>query len=125
MAQRDITGAVDFAYLETYAAGDALVIEEVLAIFREQSAMWSRLLDPSGAAQGWRDGAHTLKGAALGIGAFGLAEICGQAEAASAAGEIERTVLLERLRNVLDAVLADISAYTHARALESLKTPRA
>jgi len=124
MAQRDITGAVDFAYLETYAAGDAGVVEEVLAIFREQSAMWSRLLDPSGQAQGWRDGAHTLKGASLGIGAFGLAEICDQAEQASGAGEIERTVILERLRNALEAVLADISAYTHERALQSLKTPK-
>jgi HPt (histidine-containing phosphotransfer) domain-containing protein len=125
MARRDITGAVDFAYLETYAAGDAVVIGEVLDLFREQSAMWTRLLDPSGKADGWRDGAHTLKGAALGIGAFHLAKICDQAEQASGQSEIERMVLLERLRNALDAVLTDISAYTHERALQALKTPRA
>jgi HPt (histidine-containing phosphotransfer) domain-containing protein len=124
MARRDITGAVDFAYLETYAAGDAGVIEEVLAIFREQATMWSRLLDPSGDAQIWRDGAHTLKGAALGVGAFDLAEICDSAEQASGQGEIERTVLLERLRNALEAVLADISAYAHECALKSLRTPK-
>ncbi|MHB8285126.1 MAG: Hpt domain-containing protein [Caulobacteraceae bacterium] len=122
MARRDIKGAVDFPYLETYAAGDAGVVEEVLAIFREQSSMWSRLLDPVGDPQIWRDGVHTLKGASLGIGAFALAEICDQGE--QAVGEIERTVLLERLQNALDAVLSDISAYTHERALQSLKTPR-
>lgn len=123
MARRDLTGAVDFAYLETYAANDAGVIEEVLAIFQEQAAMWGRLLDPSGDARGWRDASHTLKGASLGIGAFALGEICDQAEQASDKGEIERAVLLERLRNALAAVLSDISAYTHERTLQSLKTP--
>ena len=46
MARRDITGAVDFPYLEQYAAGDGALIDEVLSIFREQSAIWLRLLDP-------------------------------------------------------------------------------
>jgi HPt (histidine-containing phosphotransfer) domain-containing protein len=124
MARRDITGAVDFVYLETYAAGDAVVIGEVLDLFREQSAMWTRLLDPSGETEGWRDGSHTLKGASLGIGAFQLAEICDQAEQASGRSELERMVLLERLRNALDAVLTDIAAYTHERALQALKTPK-
>jgi HPt (histidine-containing phosphotransfer) domain-containing protein len=123
MARRDLTGAVDFAYLEAYAAGDDGVIAEVLALFREQSAMWTRLLDPSGGTEGWRDGAHTLKGASLGIGAFHLAKICDQAEQASGQGEIERLVLLERLRNALDEVLADIAAYMHEQALRGLKTP--
>ena len=37
MARRDIKGVVDFAYLEAFAAGDDGVIDEVLALFREQS----------------------------------------------------------------------------------------
>ena len=37
MARRDLTGAVDFGYLETYAANDQAVIDEVLALFREQA----------------------------------------------------------------------------------------
>lgn len=123
MARRDITGAVDFAHLETYAAGDAVVIEEVLQIFREQSSLWIRLLDPA-APEGWRDGAHTLKGASLGIGAFDLAEVCSRAEQAAGAGEVERAVLLEKIRNALDAVMTDIFAYTHECALQSLKTPK-
>jgi len=124
MARRDITGAVDFAHLEQYAAYDAALIEEVLALFREQAGMWLKLMDPDAGGEGWRDGAHTLKGASLGVGAFQLAETCSEAEAATGTGYGERKVLFERVRTALDAVLADIAAYSHEQMLKSLKTPR-
>ncbi len=113
MARRDITGAVDFAYLEAYAADDVQVVEEVLAIFREQASIWLRLLDPAGDAGAWRDGAHTLKGAALGVGAFALARACEAAEAGATAEAAMRAVLLDRVRDTLDTALADIAAYEH------------
>src|ERR1700689_2239936 len=115
MARRDLTGAVDFKHLETFAAGDQVVVDEVLAIFREQAAMWIRLLDP--ASEGWRDAAHTLKGSSLGIGAFALADEC---EAAERAGDDvgKRTRLAELVRTELDRALADIAAYTHEQALK-------
>src|SRR5579863_8511358 len=62
MARRDITGAVNFRHLESFAGGDQQVVDEVLELFREQAAMWARLLDPAG--DGWRDAAHSLKGSA-------------------------------------------------------------
>jgi HPt (histidine-containing phosphotransfer) domain-containing protein len=122
MARRDLTGAVNFKHLETYAAGDQVVIDEVLGIFREQASLWIRLLDP--AAEGWRDAAHTLKGSALGIGAFALADEC---EAAEQAGDdiAKRTRLLELVRTELDRALADIAAYVHEQALKSLRGPPA
>ena len=52
MARRDITGAVDFAYLETYAAGDAALVEEVLGLFRHQAELWMPLLDPAAGGAG-------------------------------------------------------------------------
>lgn len=125
MARRDLTGAVDFGHLESYAAGDAALIEEVLGLFREQAALWVRLLDPAGPGGGWRDAAHTLKGAALGVGAFTLASACEAAETAAEAGVGEKTTMLGRIRDALDAALADIAAYTHEQALQSLRTPRA
>ena len=64
MARRDITGAVDFPYLEGFAAGDTDVIDEVLALFEQQAQMWSPMLDS--ASEGWRDALHTVKGAARG-----------------------------------------------------------
>ncbi len=121
MARRDITGAVDFAYLERFVAGDGEVVDEVLALFRHQAELWLRLLDPAAAGEGWRDGAHSLKGAALGIGANGLAQACAEAEAADA-DPGRRTVLLGRVRDALDAVQADIAAYAHERALQSLRS---
>jgi HPt (histidine-containing phosphotransfer) domain-containing protein len=123
MARRDLTGAVDFAHLEAYAAHDGDVIDEVLAIFREQTAIWIRLLDPAGPEAVWRDGAHTLKGASLGVGAFTLAEACAEAEQGSALDVSQRAVLLTRVQDALDAALADIAAYAHERALKGLKTP--
>jgi HPt (histidine-containing phosphotransfer) domain-containing protein len=124
LARRDITGAVDFAHLERYAAGDAALIEEVLGLFRHQADLWLPLLDPGGPAEGWRDAAHALKGSALGVGAFAFAEACSEAEATAAEGAGPRAVRLARRCTALDAALGDIAAYLHERALQSLKTPR-
>jgi HPt (histidine-containing phosphotransfer) domain-containing protein len=123
MARRDLTGAVDFAYLETFAGGDQRVVDEVLEIFREQAGMWLRLLDPKAEDSGWRDAAHTLKGSALGLGAHDLAEACAAAERAVAVDLAERTLRLDKVRDALDLALADIAAYTHEQALRSLKSP--
>jgi HPt (histidine-containing phosphotransfer) domain-containing protein len=104
---------VDFEYLERYAAGDDAVIDEVLALFREQSAIWSRLLAPE--HEGWRDAVHTLKGAARGVGANALGEVCQRCETAGPAA-------LPAVHEALDAALSDIAAYAHERALNSLKS---
>jgi HPt (histidine-containing phosphotransfer) domain-containing protein len=121
MAKRDLTGAVDFAHLDRYAAGDAALVEEVLGLFREQAELWLPLLDPAADGGAWRDAAHSLKGSALGIGAFALAERCGAAESEPEADLGRRTVLLDHVRTALDAALADIAAWRHEQALRSLK----
>jgi HPt (histidine-containing phosphotransfer) domain-containing protein len=114
LARRDIKGVVDFAYLEEFTAGDDAVIDEVLDLFREQSAIWGAMLTPSN--EGWPDGVHTIKGAARGVGAFQLGDACQACEAAGPSG-------LDQVRDALDAALADIAAYAHERALNSLKSP--
>ncbi|HEY2662643.1 MAG TPA: Hpt domain-containing protein [Caulobacteraceae bacterium] len=121
MARRDITGAVDFAYLEAYAAHDQGVVEEVLNLFCEQAALWRRLLDPHAASEGWRDAAHTLKGSARSIGAGALAEVCEAVELSGDDGM--RTARLSQVGDALDVALADIAAYLHEQALRSLKGP--
>jgi HPt (histidine-containing phosphotransfer) domain-containing protein len=115
MARRDLTGAVDFAYLETFAAGDEEVIDEVLALFREQAAVWTNLLDP--ASDGWRDAVHTIKGAARGVGEFALGDACEHAEQHGLGA-------IEGVRDALDMALSDVAAYVHERALQSLRTLR-
>ena len=120
MARRDLTGAVDFNYLETYAGGDMALVEEVLGLFREQAAIWVRLLDPAAEGEAWRDAAHTLKGSARGIGAGALAQACEAAELAEPDVGL-RTLRLERVKDALQAALSDIAAYLHERAIQGIK----
>jgi HPt (histidine-containing phosphotransfer) domain-containing protein len=73
---------VDFKYLEDFTRGDASVVREVLQLFLGQAAIWTNGLSADQAD--WRDTIHTIKGAARGIGAVALGDICAQAEAEGA-----------------------------------------
>ncbi len=117
MARRDLSGAVDFAYLETYMQGDLVIMDEVLGMFQHQAELWTPLLDVG--HEGWRDAAHTLKGAAGGIGANDVAAIASEAEIGDAEGAAGR---LERLKTALAAALHDVAAYRHDLQLRSLKS---
>ena len=121
MARRDLTGAINFAHLDAYTAGDATLTEEVLALFEEQASLWMRLLTAEAPADSWRDAAHTLKGAALGIGADALARACSMAERESGLAVSARAGLLDAVHAELNAVLADIAAWRHQVALDGLR----
>jgi hypothetical protein len=99
--------AVDFAYLETFAAHDTEVVRDVLALFRQQAEIWAASL--SAEAPGWRDVVHTIKGAARGVGANALGDACDKAEFGTA--EDLPGVVIE-----LKAAVADIAAYQAERA---------
>ncbi|KQW78794.1 Hpt domain-containing protein [Brevundimonas sp. Root1279] len=116
MARRDLSGAVDFTVLERMTGGEDSITDEVLGLFSQQAAMWSPLLDVR--EEGWRDAVHTIRGAASGIGADGLAAACQDAEAADKA---EAPPLLDRVRDQLDTALADVAAYRHEIMLRSLR----
>lgn len=116
MARRDLSGAVDFAVLERMTGGDDAITEEVLGLFVQQAGLWSPLLDVR--EDGWRDAVHTIRGAAAGIGAAALATACQTAEAAE---KPEAPPLLERVRDRLEAALADVAAYRHELMLRSLR----
>jgi HPt (histidine-containing phosphotransfer) domain-containing protein len=116
MALRDLTGAVDFSVLEAMTDRDAGIMEEVLGLFVQQAELWAQMLDAR--QDGWRDAVHTLRGAAGGIGAHAVAEACLAVERIDAA---EAPPLLDRVRDALNAALADVAAYRHALMLESLK----
>jgi hypothetical protein len=93
---------VDFSYLEGLLAGDAAVIGEVLDIFRQQAGGWTQGLDEGNPE--WRRVAHTVKGAARGIGANPLGELCHAVELGEAAK-------LPAARAELAAAVAAIEAY--------------
>ncbi len=95
-------GAVDFAYLEGFVGGDRAVVGEVLDLFRQQADGWVGAL--SAGNPDWADMVHTIKGAARGIGANGLGEICAHCEAHGPDG-------LAAVRSTLADVLTEIAAY--------------
>lgn len=105
-------GAVDFDHLESYCAGDMQVVTDVLVVFREQAQAWAeRLADPGegrpgegGPSEGWRDLAHTIKGAARGIGALALGEAADRAEHGAPSD-------LAAVRAELDAAVAEVEGY--------------
>jgi HPt (histidine-containing phosphotransfer) domain-containing protein len=97
-----LMSAVDFGYLEGFAAGDQQVVGEVLALFRQQAEIWAATLDAGN--PDWRDVVHTIKGAARGVGANALGDACAAAEARGEAG-------LPAMREALAAAVADIAAY--------------
>jgi HPt (histidine-containing phosphotransfer) domain-containing protein len=115
MALRDLTGVVDFGHLEAYTLSDTVVIEEVLHIFQHQCELWAPLLTTS--HEGWRDAAHTIKGAAAGIGAGLLAAAAEAAERGDVQGAERR---LENVQSAMNAALHDVAAYLHALQLRSL-----
>ena len=71
--------AVDFEYLETFAAGDSGVVRDVLRLFLEQAKEWELGLVRGG--DGFRDLTHTIKGTSRGIGAHALGDLAARAEA--------------------------------------------
>ena len=107
MAAQEPSETVDFGYLEGFAAGDRQVVCEVLGLFQQQAEIWAGSLD--GADPGWRDVVHTIKGAARGVGANPLGEVCAQAEATGAEG-------LPAVRAALTAAVAAIRGYLGRRA---------
>jgi HPt (histidine-containing phosphotransfer) domain-containing protein len=98
---------VDFAYLEGFAAGDIGIVLEVLALFCQQADAWQAGLDP--ANPDWRAIAHTIKGAARGVGARALGDVCETAEF----GQPED---LPAVRTALAEAVSAIAAYRLQKA---------
>jgi HPt (histidine-containing phosphotransfer) domain-containing protein len=98
---------VDFGYLEDFVGGDLSIVREVLALFCRQAEIWEPGLTE--ANPDWRALAHTIKGAARGIGAGALGDACHAAEFGAPAE-------LPAVRAELAAAVAAIAAYEAAKA---------
>jgi len=102
-------GPIDFAHLKRMTLGDAGLEQEVLAMFAAQSAQLIGALAalPADAPAL----AHTLKGSARAIGAFGVAEAAARLEAVLADGTDPSGLLTELgdavalARTAIEAVL--------------------
>ena len=65
---------VDLVHLETQTQGDKALEREILSMFRSQSQIYMKMMLNSCDVTNRIRAAHSLKGAARGIGAFELAE---------------------------------------------------
>jgi HPt (histidine-containing phosphotransfer) domain-containing protein len=94
--------AIDFDYLETFAAGETTVVRDVLQLFLEQAKSWE--IGLAAPDDGWPDLVHTIKGTARGIGARTLGDLAEQAERdGPSAGEA--------VRRELAAAVAEVETY--------------
>ncbi len=100
---------IDIEHLLTMTGGDIELADEVLDIFRTQADTWGRMLSADLPQKEWSDAAHTLKGAALSIGAKAFAEDCATVETKGRGEEVlsrvEAATLLSGLKDSLGNAL--------------------
>lgn len=119
---------INIEHLLSMTGGDADLADEVIGIFQQQAQIWSRMLDPRADASQWADAAHTLKGAALSIGAEDLAAACQAAEhpgrnnPPSPAGA---ALLLNDVKDQLARTLEACSRVSHALSRPGLRASKA
>lgn len=102
-------------HLARYTGGDAALNAEVFELFVGQATELMRQLESvieAGDTKQWRHVTHTVKGAARGIGAFGLADAAAEAEPIDPALDAERAANALRLINAqAETVRLFIEAY--------------
>ena len=113
-----IEPVLDAAHLSAMTGGDATLGIEIIDIFRQQTEMWVRMLDPGLPKNQWADAAHSIKGTALSVGAMRLAAACGRAEAL---GRSEEDVSPAQAGTAISAVKDEIGPAVEAAARTSHK----
>ena len=109
--------AVDLAHLARYTGGDAALNAEILRLFDAQASELVeklRSILEARDAKSWKLATHTLKGAARGIGAFGLGDAAAAAEPIDPADTQTAAAALESLEGRTGEVRLFIKAYLAA-----------
>jgi len=109
--QEEIRRPIDLEHLSRQTLGDPGLELEVLRLFDEMSHVYYGRLETSTTVAELLQNLHTLKGAAAGIGAFGLAELARVAEAELREGA---PVNPERIDD-LNVAVEEVSAFIGAR----------
>lgn len=102
--------AIDLDHLEQYIGSDTALRDEILTIFDEQARMWVDRLDPSEDDEIWRNAAHALKGAARGVGAWQVGDLCEAAEELIAGAPekvAKRCAILEKISRLVDLAVGE------------------
>ena len=119
---------LDLDHLLRMAGGDVELADEVLDIFRTQSATWGKMLSPDTPQREWADAAHTLKGAALSIGAEEFAQKCSEVEQLGRGEEVSRVraaTALSDLKSMLIQTLDACAMASHHLSKPGLRSSKA
>lgn len=103
------TKPVDLTYLARFTLGDEALAQEVLGLFRTYTPTYMANLRDAVTAKAWHDAAHTLKGAARGVGAWRLGRCAEAAERLRFDTDTDRrSFALDSATEALDEALAYI-----------------
>ena len=100
---------LDLRHLSHQTLGDAALQRVVLGLFLDEAPRYAADIEIAGNIKAWRMAVHTLKGVALNIGAFRLAQLCKQHEGLDFTSG--RTATFEAVRvltEMLNATTAEI-----------------
>lgn len=99
---------IDVQHLEKYVDGDDALRDEILSIFGDQIELLGKQFSIDQTDEGWRNTAHAMKGAARGVGAWALGDLCESAEEliGQIPGKSEQraAILVSIKRNLLDTI---------------------
>ena len=109
--QQEIRRPIDLEHLSRQTLGDPGLEQEVLRLFDQMSHIYFGRLESSTTIEELLRNLHTIKGAAAGIGAFGLADLARVAERELREGA---AVNPERIEDLALAV-AEVSAFIAER----------
>jgi len=109
--------AIDLDHLARYTGGEKSLNGEILRLFDSQIAgmvaeLNGLLHTPDG--KRWREIAHTIKGAARGVGAFQMGDAAAKAEPVDPANQPEAKAAVAKLESEAETVRAFISSYLAA-----------
>jgi HPt (histidine-containing phosphotransfer) domain-containing protein len=109
--------AIDLEHLARYTGGEKGLNGEILRLFDGQiTSMVAELnaLLASRDSKRWREIAHTIKGAARGVGAFEMGEAAAKAEPVNPADSAEAEAAIQKLEREAETVRAFIQTYLAA-----------
>ena len=108
---------IDLEHLSRYTGGEKTLNAEILRLFDGQvTDMVSQLNDVLEVrdAKRWREIAHTIKGAARGVGAFGMGEAAAAAEPIDPANAEKARAAINNLQAEANVVRGFIQSYLAA-----------
>ena len=111
------TAPIDLDHLARYTGGEKALNAEILRLFDGQItdmvAQLQTILVQCDAKR-WREVAHTIKGAARGVGAFGMGEAAAAAEPVDPANGEKAKAAIQSLQGEAETVRAFIRNYLAA-----------